>query len=75
MPGAEPRRCAFCRLPINPGEPAYRLAPGFYPREDPTLFLEDDDITAGAPAPALDAHVGCLMGAIGGRVDPSSGGT
>ena len=53
-------RCVFCRLPIRPGEPAFRCEPGFYPREDPTMFLPDDDV-----GEVVDAHPECLAEAVG----------
>jgi len=58
-------RCPVCRLVINPGSPVVHCEPGFYPPEDPDIFIADEDVDL-----PVDVHYDCLRGLFQATILP-----
>ncbi len=49
-------RCVFCPNPITPGTPVVSIVGGMFPREEPDLFMVDEEVLRES-----HAHLDCLL--------------
>jgi len=52
-------RCVLCSEEIEPGTPAVSIAGGLFPREEPDLFMIDEQVLRES-----HAHLDCLLASV-----------